>query len=290
MTELFGGPTRHDVRLYWSHCSTTRARWAESLGLPPLRCLADIADLGREVVAQGYTALKTNIVFPGEPATTYFPGFTGGPGTLDGTLSAQLLRHIVALVGTFREAVGADVDIALDLNFNFRPEAVARIARELEPLRLMWLEVDMYQPDALQRIREATSTPICTGETLYYMRDFLPYFERRAADVFKVDVAWNGFAQSKKVGDLAAAYELNVAPHNYYSHLASFISASLCAVLANVHIQEIDVDDVPWKEELVTERPRVEAGRMAIPTAPGWGTQLRWDVALAHPWEGKSYL
>ena len=49
-----------------------------------------------------------------------------------------------------------------------------------------------------------------------------------------VDVPWNGFSQSRKIGDLAEVYQLNVAPHNYYSHLASFISASLCAVLPNV--------------------------------------------------------
>ena len=290
VTELFGGPTREDVRLYWSHCSTTRALYADVLGVAPLRSMTDIADLGREVVERGYSALKTNIVFPGEPATTYFPGFTGGPGTLDGTLSKQMLRHIVELVGTFREAVGDDVDIALDLNFNFRPAAVTAIARELEPLELMWLEVDMYEPDALRAVRESTATPICTGENLFYQRDYLPYFERRAADVFMVDVPWNGFSQSKKIGDLAAVYEFNVAPHNYYSHLSSFISASLCAVLPNVHIQEIDVDDVPWKDELVTELPPVRDGRMAVPTGPGWGTELVWEATAAHPWVGKSYL
>ena len=62
------------------------------------------------------------------------------------------------------------------------------------------------------------------------MSDFLPYFQARCADVFMLDVAWMGFSQSKKVGDLAQIFEFNVAPHNYYSHLSTFISASLCAV------------------------------------------------------------
>ena len=78
VTELFGGPTRDRVRLYWSHCGTSRALNHELLGAPPLRTLDDIAALGREVVAKGYTALKTNIVFPGEPASVYFPCFGVG--------------------------------------------------------------------------------------------------------------------------------------------------------------------------------------------------------------------
>jgi L-alanine-DL-glutamate epimerase-like enolase superfamily enzyme len=40
-----------------------------------------------------------------------------------------------------------------------------------------------------------------------------------------VDVIWNGFHQSKKIADMAETYELNCAPHNYYSHLATFIAA-----------------------------------------------------------------
>jgi galactonate dehydratase len=119
------------------------------------------------------------------------------------------------------------------------------------------------------------------------MRDFLPYFECRAADVFMIDVAWNGFAQSKKIGDLADVYQLNTAPHNYYSHLSSFISASLCAVLPNVRIMEIDIDDVPWKDDLVTVQPQITAGEMKTPTGPGWGTDLNEEGVNAHLWENR---
>jgi L-alanine-DL-glutamate epimerase-like enolase superfamily enzyme len=117
------------------------------------------------------------------------------------------------------------------------------------------------------------------------MHDYLPYFNLHAADVFMIDVPWNGFSQSKKIGDLAEVYQLNVAPHNYYSHLASCISASLCAVLPNVRIMEIDIDDVPWKDELVTAVPEIKDGYMTIPKGPGWGMDINEDVARAHAWE-----
>ena len=286
VVELFGGPTRDRVRLYWSHCGTTRALYPE-MGTSPIRTMGDIAELGKEVVRRGYTALKTNIVFPGDPARVHFDGFGGGLGravSTDQVASNSMLRHIETLIGTFRQAVGPEVDICLDLNFNFKPESCMRIAKILEPFNLLWLEIDMYNPEALRQIKESTSTKICTGENQICMQDYLPYFQARCADVFMVDVAWMGFSPSKKVGDLAQVFEFNVAPHNYYSHLSTFISASLCGVLPNVRILEIDVDDVPLKDELVTRLPEIEDGYLKIPTGPGWGTDLREEVARKNPW------
>ena len=288
VVELFGGPTRDKVRLYWSHCGTTRAKHYELMGVPPLRTMDDIAALGREVEERGFTALKTNIVIPGEPASTYFSGFGGGSGTTDQVVTPALLRHIETLIRTFRETVGPDVGICLDLNFNFKTEGCLRIAKVLEQFNLLWLEIDMYDPEAILQIKESTTTRICTGENLYYMREFIPYFELHAADVMMIDVAWNGFTQSKKIGDLAEVYQINIAPHNYYSHLATYMSASLCAVLPNVRIMEIDIDDVPWKDDLVTDPPEIVDGCMTVPTKPGWGTDLNEKEIAKHLWENRS--
>ena len=74
-------------------------------------------------------------------------------------------------------------------------------------------------------------------------------------DVASVDVIWNGFAQSLKIGALAETHEVACAPHNYYSHLATFIAAQWCAAIPNLRMLEIDVDDVPWREELTTPYP-----------------------------------
>ena len=116
------------------------------------------------------------------------------------------------------------------------------------------------------------------------MREFIPYFERRAADVFMVDIAWNGFAPAKQVGELAEVYQFNLSPHNYYSHLSSFIGASLCAVLPNVRIMEIDIYDVPWREQLTTQNPTIVDGFMAVPTGVGWGTEMNEEALRERPW------
>ena len=117
------------------------------------------------------------------------------------------------------------------------------------------------------------------------MKEYIPYFSIHAADIFMIDVPWLGFSQSKKVGDLAEVYQLNVAPHNYYSHLATLISASLCAVLPNVRIMETDVDKVPWKDDLVTKTPEIKDGYMTIPTGPGWGADLNEEAVKEHLWQ-----
>jgi galactonate dehydratase len=282
--ELFGGPLRDRVRLYWSHCGTTRARYGKTLGTPPLRALEDIANLGREVVSRGFTALKTNIVIPGEPAQVFMAGFGGGAGTTDQTVTPMIIRAIERLISTFREAVGPDVDICLDLNFNFKIEGCLRIAKAVEPFNLLWLEIDMYDPDALLQIKQSTTTRICSGENLYTLRGYRPFFEKHALDVAMIDVPWNGFTQSKKVADLAESYEINIAPHNYYSHLSTLMSAHLCAAVPNVRIMEVDIDDVPWKDELVTEPLDLKDGYLTMPSRPGWGADLNEREIAKHPW------
>jgi len=283
--ELFGGPLRDRQRVYWSHCGTSRARSYDLIGVPPLRTMDDIHRLGEEVVSRGFTGLKTNIIFAGDPTETYFAGFGGGPGTTDQNATPQIVRHIEEQIGTFRDAVGPDVGIAIDLNFNFKPEAAKRICRALEKFDMMWVEIDMYDSDALRQLKDSTSVTICSGENLIGIRDYRPYFDSQAMDVVMIDVPWNGFSQSRQVALLAESHELNIAPHNYYGHLSTYHSLHLCASVPNVRIMEIDIDDVPWKDDLVDEPPVIEDGHVLLPTRPGWGADLNEDVARQHVWE-----
>ena len=284
VAELFGGPIRDQVRLYWSHCGSTRVRHNKLVGAAPIETWDDITALGKEVVARGFTALKTNVIMPGKGAT-WMSGFDGSMGPNDEWVPNWLVAHIEKLIGTFRDAVGPDFDINLDLNFHFKPEACKRIAKALEPYNLHWLEFDCHNPEAVRAVKASTSTRICTGETLIHMDQYLPYLACQAADVYMIDIPWNGFAQAKKVGNLAEAFKVNVAPHNHYSHLSGSIAAQLCSVLPNVRIMEIDIDDVPWKDDLAGGfAPDIDGGYISVPTGPGWGIEIDEEVARAHAW------
>jgi galactonate dehydratase len=280
--ELFGGPTREVVDVYWSHCGTTRARAWEVTGTQKLASYDDVAALGREVVEFGFRAFKTNIVVPGDEPQVLMPGFHGP--NLDRNPSPELEDALVRLLEAFHEGTEGRAEPIVDLNFNLTAEGVLRVARRLEDFDLMWVEVDSFDPDSLANVRGGTTIPICSGENLYTSRGFRPFLEMGAVDVAAVDVVWNGFHQAKKIADLAETYEVNCAPHNYYSHLATFISAQWCAAIPNVRILEVDVDDVPWREELTTSVPEIRDGTLTIPSGPGWGADVDEDVLQAHPW------
>ncbi len=280
--ELFGGPTRDRVDVYWSHCGTTRARAWTVTSTPKLASYDDVVALGREVVERGFKAFKTNIVVPGEEPQVLMPGFQGNG--LERNPSPELEQALVKLLEAFHEGTAGKAEPIVDLNFNLTGEGVLRVARALDGHGLMWLEVDAFDPVSLASVRTGAAVPICSGENLYTNRGFRPFFEAGAMDVASVDVIWNGFHQAKKIADLAETFEINCAPHNYYSHLATFISAQWCAAIPNVRILEVDVDDVPWRETLTTAVPEIDNGVLTIPSEPGWGADIDEDVLEEHPW------
>ena len=232
----------------------------------------------------GYTALKTNIVWPGEPARRIHQG---RQGPHDQLATGEIIRQAVAQIGAMRDAVGPDVDICLDVNVNFKPVEAIRLARALEPFNLFWLEIDNQDARALAQLRRAVRVPICSGEQLLTVRQYRPYFEQHARDVVMVDACWQGFAAARRVADLAEAHELNIAPHNYNGHLSTFQALNLCASVSNVKIMESDPDAVPGRDELFTvRRPQIVDGHMTVPTAPGWGTELNEAAARKRAWTG----
>ena len=181
------------------------------------------------------------------------------------------------------EGTNGEVDILLDMNFNFKTEGYLRVIRALKDFNLFWYELDVFNPEALAYIRSQANETIASCESLYGHRDFRRYFEAQAMDVAIIDVPWNGAWQSYKIAAMADAYEVNVAPHNFYGHLCTMMSAHFCAAIPNFRIMEIDIDDVPWRDDLVTEVPHIKDGSLILSDRPGWGTDLNEEAIAAHP-------
>ncbi|MCB2188337.1 MAG: mandelate racemase/muconate lactonizing enzyme family protein [Deltaproteobacteria bacterium] len=283
VAELFGGPLRDRLRVYWSHCGTSRVRAYDVVGEKRIADLAGIREMGAEVAARGFTALKTNVFLPGTEPPIYMPGFKTA-WTPELNVDRGIIRACHDQMAAFQDGAGPAVDLIMDLNFNFKTEGYIQIARALEPLDLLWVELDTFDPQALRQVRDATRLAVASCENLYHLRQFLPFLTAHAMDVCVIDVIWNGFAQAKKISDAAEVFEMNVAPHNYQSHLSTFISAQFCAAVPNFRIFEVDVDDVPWKDELTTRQPEIEDGFLSVPTGPGWGVEVNEEVLAAHPW------
>ena len=283
--DLLGGAVRDRLELYWSHCGTYRfGDPARHIGRPPIETLDDLAALAAEIRDRGFRGLKTNIFLFGEDGPRlHMPGFAGTPGWPELNAGRHVIDALRRQLGALRDGAGPGVGIHLDLNFNFKTEGYLQVTRALDDLGLTWFEIDLYDPAALARVRESVRTPIASCESLFGTRGFRPYFERASMDVAIIDIPWNGAWEGLKIAAMAEAYEVNVAPHNFYGHLSTVMSAHFCAAIPNFRVMEIDIDDVPWKDDLVTRVPEIENGYLKLPSGPGWGTDLDEEAIRAHP-------
>ena len=102
-------------------------------------------------------------------------------------------------------------------------------------------------------------------------------------DVAIIDAVWNGVWQSMKIASAAEAYEMNIAPHNFYGHLSTMMNAHFASAVPNLRIMETDVDQVAWRDELFTVTPKIEDGYLTVPDTPGWGTEPIEEALRAHP-------
>jgi L-alanine-DL-glutamate epimerase-like enolase superfamily enzyme len=276
--ELLGGRFRDRIPLYWSHFATYRAVWPEKVGAEPQSTYAEWAAGARDVVAQGYKVLKTNLiqeVGPGQRATL--------PRYRDGAIDNHTLDQAVAWIGSIRDVVGPSVGISVDVQFDYRMGGIVQLARALEPFDLYWLEVESLDPDALLAARTQTRTRLCHGESLIRREQFRPFFQRHVTDIVMLETLANGLTETRRIAEMAELYDVMVSPHNWMSPLGTMINAQLCAALPNVEILEIDMDDVPWKMDLLTHPFEIENGELIVPDRPGWGTAIDESVLAAHP-------
>src|SRR5918995_124901 len=201
---------------------------------------------------------------------------------LDGKVLRNLCMHLEAI----RDGAGPDVDLLLDLNFNAKTEGYLKILRAIKDMDLFWVEIDTFNPQALGYIRRQSPHPVSSCETLLGLREFLPYFNEQAMDVAIVDTPWNGVWQSMKIANAAEAYEVNVAPHNFYGHLCTMMNAHFAAAVPNLRIMETDIDRLEWDHELFTHVPEFVDGYLILPDRPGWGTEPNEEAIRAHPPKG----
>ena len=283
--ELFGGPLRKHIPLYWSHFALYRLkRGFDTHQKEEIKDLAQMAAHAKSVLEQGYSALKTKIhCFDESGGTGYFPCFGSEPGAPELNLSPLMLKNIVNQMSAIRETVGVELDLILDLNSNFKPDSIIRISRALEHLGIRWLEVDVFDADILRDIREKSPISIGGCEMLCNAKSFAPFFSKRSVDVPLIDVSWNGLLESIKIANIADVFDLNISPHNFTGYLATQISAHFAAITPNLEIMEFDVDEVPWLGEFFTEPLRIEDGKLILTEKPGWGMDVDEKAVLKRP-------
>src|ERR1700684_1488537 len=86
--------------------------------------------------SEGFTALKFDLDVPG----------TGGYDAHNRVLNNRAIDHMVSLIGAVYDGLGSDTDIAVDCHWRYNASDVVKVARELEPFRLLWLANPVSPP------------------------------------------------------------------------------------------------------------------------------------------------
>ena len=113
---------------------------------------------------------------------------------------------------------------------------------------------------------------------------FLPLLEAGAYDVLMPDIKYvGGFAEMRAVAALAKKHGVAIAPHNPTGPVAHAASVHACASLAGFTRLELQFNETPLFETLVT--PPVAssvAGRVVVPDRPGLGVALSAYLVAAY--------
>jgi L-alanine-DL-glutamate epimerase-like enolase superfamily enzyme len=221
------------------------------------------------------------------------------PGALDsrGVATAKGLEMYGEFIQAVRDAIGWDVPLAAD---HFGPLDVndsIRHARYFEKFNLAWAE-DLLQVGTLgsgdaprnwrayKEIREATVTPINTGESLFGLEEgFRPFIENGAVDMIHPDPLTSGaLRETKRIADFASLYGIPTAIHFAGSPVGCMAAVHMIATLKDFVVMENHAADIPWWGDLVTgpSKPIVNNGFIEVPETPGLGVELNEEACRQH--------
>ncbi len=254
--QLLGGACRESIRVY-AHCG----------GRSP----EDAAAAAKAKVDQGFTALKTGI--GQHPARIVeSPSFV-----------AAARERFAAM----REAVGPEVDLAIDFHGQVSPALAIQLARALEPYSPMFIEEPCLpeNPATLATVARSTIVPIATGERLYTKWGFREVLERQAAAILQPDLCHaGGILECKKIAAMAECNFAGIAPHNPLGPISLAACLQLDTCTPNFLVQEF----VSLGEGYLAAPFGLVDGSIPIPQGPGLGIELD-EAALeektGHDWK-----
>ncbi len=180
-------------------------------------------------------------------------------------------------VEAVRRAVGDDVGLMVDVNQRLDVLANVRQAALLEDLGLTWYEEPVLADDlaACAEVAQAIKIPVATGENNYSRFEFRDLIERRAARYLMPDVCRaNGFSETLRIAQLAAAHPVQVSLHVVHE-----LSVHVAAALANSFLVEY-MDWMP--PDLLEGLPALVDGCVVVPTRPGHGLTLAPDAVARY--------
>jgi len=259
--QLLGGKFRDKVRIYCDSDMEVPIGPESDRKIPWIK-------------AQGFTAMKIDLDDARDPARFDAVNWTASNGEID---------RMVKWVAHVRESIPANMDLACDMHGRYDAPTGKRVAKALEPYRLLWLEepVPPGDIDAIADIRHSTSTPIAAGENIYMRWGYRSLFQKDAVDIIQPDFQKvGGLAEAIKVANMAQAYDVPVAPHCVVSPIGMMATAHACTAYPNFLACEwhwINYQDL-WNS-WVKEGNIIVNGHVTPSDKPGLGVEMDETVA-----------
>ncbi len=242
----------------------------------------DIRAAAKEKFEQGYSAIKMNAT----EEMHYIDSF-------------PKVQAVVDRVAAIREELGYRMDIAVDFHGRVHKTMAKVLAKELEPLRPMFIEEPVLPQnnEALREIARHTSTPIAVGERMFSRWDFKDLLTQGYVDIIQPDLSHaGGISECKKIASMAEAFDVAVAPHCPLGPIALAACVQMDMCTPNVFIQEQSLgihynqgsDLLDYLKDAAIYEYR--QGYIEVPDGPGLGIEVDEEKVVAadrigHHWK-----
>ena len=259
--QLMGGMVRDKARVYYHVFGETKAELIEGC---------------KQAKAQGFTAVGHLTPFLDEDRSVpYFK------------THVDKIEDAIETVGHYREAVGKEVDLCVEIHRRLTPSEAIVLARGIEKFHPYFYE-DPILPDnfdAMGLVAQHIEIPIATGERLHTIYEFEMLLRRGAVQYVRPDVCMvGGLSHAKKIAALAEAHHVGVVPHNPLSPVSTAACLQLAACIPNFALQEYPKGELePPKSEIIKEPLQIENGFLIVPNKPGIGIELADDAMARYP-------
>ncbi len=273
--ELLGGPVdERGVRGYY-HLMSGRMRER----LPPNATFREQVAIIRELAEQhGVTAFKTGV-----------------PGFYEFLDTHERIKEAVDHLHILREEMGDNIDIGIDFHAKAGPTVATIICKEVESLNLMFME-EPCPPEnikAMKRVSDRTTVPIATGERLITHYGCREIIEQHVVDILQPDVNHvGGISALWKVGAMAEAGGIQMAPHACEGPVGAIASMHVDAAMPNFLVQEIcsgvepEEKEKMWEEWMGFPAMRMVDGYYPLNDEPGLGFELNEEDFAKYPFAG----
>ena len=263
--KLLGGAVRERVRMYTHLGGGEMHAVYETFDAGPL------VERARQIVAQGYTALKVVCVPLSEPL-----------------MGAATTKKFAKTIEELRLALGDSIDIMVDFHGRTSPAMAIQYINAIADCNPYFCEepVPSENVKAMAEVRQSVRVPIATGERLVTRHEFRDIFEQQACHVIQPDLCHcGGLLEAKKIAAMAEVYYMGVAPHNPLGPVANAVALHFALATPNFLIQEDMLADVPWRWEVIQHTLKTEAGYWLKPEAAGLGIDVDESAAAQHPFQ-----